>query len=384
MGDAIQEELTDAVFRAALEPDAWVDVMRLMNDRFPSAAQTFYFLHREPRRVRPVCLTGVGPRWVATFDALYFAPDNPWIRLTGRLHRPGVVRTNERLARLLNDGDALYRSSYYNEWMRPQGFKYTIGNTLLADQDIVANITLLRAPDMPTFGDAEVRDFGVLSQRLTRSLQMAVRLERAESSPLPALVVDALPHAVALVDAHGRVVHANAAMEALVREHNGLALRHGSLQADQPADQAQLRAMIAAATRPGPADIDAPASLVLRGRGGGTLTLHAVPVAGAIRRYLPAMPIALVTATAGSSEPHVSTESLRCLHGCTRSEARLVSHLVTGRDLRSAARAMGITYGTARVYLKLVFEKLGVHSQAQLVARVLGPHPASASSPAAG
>lgn len=38
----------------------------------------------------------------------------------------------------------LYRSAYFNEWMRPQRFKYTLGNTLLADDGIVANITLLR------------------------------------------------------------------------------------------------------------------------------------------------------------------------------------------------------------------------------------------------
>jgi len=37
-----------------------------------------------------------------------------------------------------------------------------------------------------------------------------------------------------------------------------------------------------------------------------------------------------------------------------------------------AAAAMGITYGTARIYLKTVFDKVGVHSQAQLVSRVLG------------
>jgi hypothetical protein len=33
---------------------------------------------------------------------------------------------------------------------------------------------------------------------------------------------------------------------------------------------------------------------------------------------------------------------------------------------------MGITYGSARAYMKIVFEKVGVHTQAQLVARVLG------------
>ena len=33
---------------------------------------------------------------------------------------------------------------------------------------------------------------------------------------------------------------------------------------------------------------------------------------------------------------------------------------------------LGVTYGTARVYLKTVFEKTDVHTQAQLVARLLG------------
>ena len=36
---------------------------------------------------------------------------------------------------------------------------------------------------------------------------------------------------------------------------------------------------------------------------------------------------------------------------------------------------MGITYGTARAYLKVVFHKVGVHSQAQLVSRLLADAP---------
>jgi DNA-binding CsgD family transcriptional regulator len=39
--------------------------------------------------------------------------------------------------------------------------------------------------------------------------------------------------------------------------------------------------------------------------------------------------------------------------------------------LRDAAREMGVTYGTARGYLKGVFGKTGVHAQAQLVAWML-------------
>jgi hypothetical protein len=93
----VREQLTDAVFKAALEPDAWGEVTRLMQIRFPSEAQTFYFLDMQPRQVRPIFLQGVEPRRVESFDSLYFAPDNPWIRMAKQLHR---------CARTVDDGHA--------------------------------------------------------------------------------------------------------------------------------------------------------------------------------------------------------------------------------------------------------------------------------------
>ena len=106
--------------------------------------------------------------------------------------------------------------------MRPQGFKSTIGNTLLADDGVVANITLLRPSDMPTFDDSEVHAFDVLSRHLTRALQMGVRLERAENAAAGTAAFDALPQAIVLLDGRRRLVYANAAMEALLSASCGL------------------------------------------------------------------------------------------------------------------------------------------------------------------
>jgi hypothetical protein len=79
---ALSEDLTDAVYRAALEPQAWDEVMQAMRSAFPSQAQTFYLLHMQPHRIQPISLAGIEPRWVRSFDELYFAPDNPWMRMT--------------------------------------------------------------------------------------------------------------------------------------------------------------------------------------------------------------------------------------------------------------------------------------------------------------
>ncbi len=371
MANALQEELTDAVYRAALEPAAWDEVMRLMRESFPSEAQTFYILHLQPHRVQPVSLAGVEPRWVRCFDEHYFARDNPWIRLTQQLHRPGVIRTNERLDRILQDPGVLYRSSYYHEWMRPQGFKFTIGNTLLAENGIVANITLLRAPDMKTFDRAEVQAFETLSTHMTRALRMGIRLERPEACPAGTAMLDAVPHAIALIDAQRRVHYLNKAMESLLARRQGLEVRQGLLGVDGEDLQRRFAACVAAALSGADAAGAAAAPMIVDRSEAGQLRLSVVPLSGALRRALVARPTALLMATEHPRLSAAPQAAIRQHYGCTASEAGLVQLLVDGNTLQECAARMGITYGSARVYMKLVFAKVGVRTQAQLVARVL-------------
>lgn len=370
MNNTLHDELTDAVLRAPLEPDAWADVMQLVARRFPSVAQTFYFLDLEPRRVRPQCLRGIEPGWLGAFNALYFTPDNPWLRLTERLHRPGIVRTSERLDRVLEEADSLCRCAYYNEWMRPQGFRHTLGTTLFADDSMVANVTLLRPPDMAPFDDAEVREFERLSGHLTRALQVAVRLERSQSGAASAAALEAMPQPVALIDADRRLIFANPSMEALLRRGNEIAVRGGVLRATRVSAQQDLERLVAAALSI--ASEDAPSPLVIPGADGSQLSLQAVPISAAAGRYLRSQPTLMLLATEALSVRAAAADELRGVYRCTRAETRLALLLAEGCTLRTAATTLGVTYGTARACLTAVFEKVGVHSQTQLVARVLG------------
>jgi DNA-binding CsgD family transcriptional regulator len=65
---------------------------------------------------------------------------------------------------------------------------------------------------------------------------------------------------------------------------------------------------------------------------------------------------------------------LHQLYRLTQTEARLVAALARGERLETAARALGVTFGTGRTYLKRVFLKMGVSRQADLMRLVLsGP-----------
>jgi DNA-binding CsgD family transcriptional regulator/PAS domain-containing protein len=367
----LSDDLVDAVYRAALEPAAWHDVMALTKSAFPSVAQSFYFLHLQPRRVRPIHLSGIELRWVSAFDELYFAPDNPWIRVTDKLHRPGVIRTTERLEEFLKDSGVLYRSSYYNEWMRPQGFKHNIGNTLLSEDHVVANITLFRSADMETFDDGEVRSFELLSKHMTRSLQLALRPQQPERMLADVAAFDVLPEAVAVVDDTRRLLYANRAMESLLRQSRGLAVREGELGATESTSRQALVALIDGVfegPRRAPARLG-PLSLPCDGRG--HLSVRAVQLGRSTRPFFPTRPAALLLVSECPERRVPACSDIRLVHGCTAAEARLAKLLAEGQGLRQAAQSSGITYGTARAYLKVVFEKLGVHSQAQMVAKLL-------------
>jgi DNA-binding CsgD family transcriptional regulator len=62
---------------------------------------------------------------------------------------------------------------------------------------------------------------------------------------------------------------------------------------------------------------------------------------------------------------------LQSLFGLTKSEARLTTLLVDGLKLAAAAEAMDITEGSARIYCKRIFAKMGVSRQTDLVKMVL-------------
>lgn len=73
--------------------------------------------------------------------------------------------------------------------------------------------------------------------------------------------------------------------------------------------------------------------------------------------------------------------------GLTQAERRLASFMATGMSLQKAAAASGITFSTARSYLKRIFGKLGIARQSDLVGLVAALTPVfmkdNAGSPAA-
>ncbi len=236
--------LTESIYDAAVDPDGWAPVMALCKTNFATGAETFYFLDYIKHAMRPVHVAGIGSSYVRCFKEIFYTPDNPCTQAEP-LHRPGVVRTDEKLTEFFRDPQILRRSQYYNEWMRPQDLDHTIGTTLSAEEGTVLNFSLLRSRDRGPFQAREVAAFAQVSRHLQRALRVAIRLETITARR--SMTYEALEHlryGVAFVDLAGKLLHCNPLAEALVQSGRVLSLKDGRLIAVADSEQRKLAGVL--------------------------------------------------------------------------------------------------------------------------------------------
>jgi DNA-binding CsgD family transcriptional regulator len=367
------EPLIEAVYDAAVDPEGWPGVMALLHRTFSASAATLYSLDYARRRMRPVEISGISDRFQESFESSFFTDDNPSAR-SPALHRPGVIRTDQLLDEYFRDDGVLRRSRYYDEWLRPQDLAHTMGMTPLAGDGIVFNISLLRSPAAGPFRPEEIARFEAIHPHFCRSLRMAARLESlAASRGAGAEALDGLAQGVVFVNPLGRVLHCNAAAEALVRRGGGLTIRANRLAAADPRVQQQLAALLWRAQDPAAriAGAEPRSLLVPRPDGQRPLVLNAVPLSPRRSRFVAPLPTVMLLIADPDAPRRIAADLLPVLYGLTPAEARLARALLAGGGLRRAAAGAGMTYETARWYLKVLFQKTGTRRQSELVARLL-------------
>ncbi|MGR7995496.1 helix-turn-helix transcriptional regulator [Xanthobacter sp. ZOL 2024] len=104
------------------------------------------------------------------------------------------------------------------------------------------------------------------------------------------------------------------------------------------------------------------------------MMLWGVPLVGASADKLglgPAQKQVLVVAQPLLQEKSVDPTVIRGAYGLTTGEARLAALLAGGRSVKQAAAELGLTEGTTRFVLTRIFQKMGIHRQAELVSRIL-------------
>jgi DNA-binding CsgD family transcriptional regulator/PAS domain-containing protein len=363
-----------SLYEAAAMSDLWPDALDALARAFASTAAHFFVWDRSADRAT-LSLPSRDYRGQEDFHRHYGRID-PRRHLLMRRPPGFLLLCHEHFS-----PDFVRASEFYNDFSLPLGRRWLMTTILWEDAAAAAIFALFRAPGQPPYTETDRRLFLRLLPDLRRAFRLGqcLRMATAEAA-LGRAVLDALPQAVLVTDAAGRIAHANVPAEALLRTGTPLGHRAGTIAAATPAETAALHAALRRAVEAAADDPHGPAaSLVLHDATGARLALSIVPLACAAWNAGAPARLALVTATP-LEPPRPDPAPLRMAFGFTGAEAELAAALAGGRRLDAVAADRGVRMPTVRSQLRAIFDKTGTSRQAELV-RLLARLPHSTPRP---
>lgn len=303
---------------------------------------------------------GAGQDVARTYEGRY-AAENPWRTVTSS---PGDVRVSDDLL----PWNELRGTPFFRDFLRPIDVAHGVGLVGAITGGRTPSLTVLRSHRLGVYQGDELTMLERLAPHWLNASAIWARLDAAERPATDIrATLDHLSVGVFLLDGDGRLLQANAAGTEVLSD-GLLHVRNGRVTTRQPPDRHGLSAAFQRVAR----SLGTPqAAVVLRdahGRPAATVGVHRLSGPGSeagVRLLVFVQPL-------WAARPGLA-ERLQETLGLTPAEARLAEALWRCRgNLGAAAGMLGVSAGTARNRMKVVLQKAGVASQAELLA-VLQP-----------
>lgn len=251
--------------------------------------------------------------------------------------------------------DELHRSGAYQRWMAPYGLADMIGGVIHRSETGVCIFVAFR-DERAGLADAEAkRRLDALLPYLARAI---ARHKPASDRSALVELFDELSTPVLVIDDRMRVAHKNRSADDMLVEGDALAISGGTLTLRDPRAKEALERALA---RVGRADAEAFAIMVKRGDAR-CCVMHVLPLSmGLTALFL--RRLALTPSEGGALGASV--------FGLTARESSVLLAIAEVGGVPATARALGLSEGTVKGYLKSIFQKTGASRQADLVKLVL-------------
>lgn len=374
MNESAVTSLIDLIYDAAFDEPGWVGVMNRLSDAVGGGVTAF---------IRKNLDTGEGSGLYGRIDAAQFtdyfgrfAHANPFTEAVAAA-RAGTALIDWQLVAK----PTLMRTPYYNDFLLRRDIHAVLGLMAWRRGADVAIINLTRPPGHEDFQPQDIRRIATFLPHLRRAVALAERLP-----PWP----DALRHdalwqswrsAIVILDRDGRLIHANAAAEAILLQQDGLRVVLGKLTAAYPACSRRLAALIrqaAEGTPPVGGGLGVP-----RPSGQRPYAVQIVPCRPAQRGLFPS-PARVIACLADLERPIApAAAALRSALGLTPAQAAVAALVARGDGLAAIAASLGISRFTVRRHLADIMACTDTHDRAALVA-LLARLPAQEPAPHAG
>lgn len=348
-------QLTSGIYSAVLEPEQWNRSMAAIADAFEAHTASLvscdHGLHKLTHAQMPAAAARAYTEHYERLDHVLRAVDRGPV---------GAVRTGAELMW------PYQQCEFQMDWARPNGLHDGIFVRLTAGPSVIslaiANVRRSDRFDSP--------EHVALTNRLIPHLQQALRLqsrldELDHRSDDLAEASAAVSHGIVITE-NGRTVYANGAAERILCSADGLRIDNGNIRACPPGADAQLARGIARATSLDSPDVWGGSFLCPRSGGRRPYVVHVLPIEPncitAHRRQR-----VMIVIVDPERQPEPPATLLRRLYGLTKSEALVAVLVMRGEGLGPIADELSVSLTTVKTHLRHVFDKTGVHRQAELV-----------------
>jgi DNA-binding CsgD family transcriptional regulator len=264
-------------------------------------------------------------------------------------------------------------SSYYREWLQPQGIIDAINLTVLRHKDQIGSFALSRHESAGAIQEDDIAIVRLLAPHIRRAIAVsnvlgmhAMAIGAFEAS------FDLLAIGMVVVDAQAAIIHANLAARLMLSAGTPVRSDRGELRTCLPETSAAVRRAIAEAsgaeptngTMNGAAGVGIPVPQA----SGDPALIHVLPLGhGNLRdRIAPHAAAALFISTASEGEAPPA-QAVAAVFDLSPAESRVLERLIAGRTPAEIAQDIGSALPTVRTHLSNIFAKTGTTRQVDLV-----------------
>jgi DNA-binding CsgD family transcriptional regulator len=357
------------IYDAALDPVLWPSVVEKVGRFVGSSAASIFWEDAVHRTGNAYYNFGVDPHYEQLYFDTYIKFD-PLSAAYLTLNVGDVISNSNIIPH-----DEFIETRFYKEWAQPQGWVDNIITALERSPTSIAAFVVFRH-EREGIADNPARQLmRLLTPHLRRAVLIGkvIDLKSVEAATF-ADTLDGLSAGMSLVDATGRIVHANAAGHAILGHRDFLRAAGGRLTAGDPQIDQLLRDIFIAAGNGDAAIGIKGIALPLVAHNGERHIANVLPLTSGARRRA-----GIATSAAAAVFVHKAAldilsppAAIARAYKLTPTELRVLLAIVEVGGGPEVAEALGIADETVKTHLSRLFEKTGARRQADLVKLVAG------------
>ena len=366
----VLSNLVGQIYDAALDRALWPDVIRISSEFVGGSGATLFYKDALAQRGSSYCEFGIEPHYRDLYFSKYVTLDPA---STGHF----FAEIDQPIATAdLMPYDEFLETRFYQEWARPQGLVDFVSAVLDKSVTSGAMFGVFRHARNGIVDDETRQRMRLIVPHIRRAVLIGrmFDLKAAEVATF-ADTLDGLSAGICLVDATGRIVHANAAGHVILAAGDVLGVIGGRLAARDARIDQSLRDVFAAAGQGDAALGTKGIAVPLSSPPAESWLANVLPLTSGARRNagIAYSAVAAVFVRKASFEAPSSLEMISKLYKLTPSELRVLAALSEAGGIPSVATALGISEATVKTHLQHLFNKTSTNRQTDLV-KMLAAH----------